>query len=151
VNARLGHRVHHLYLWYLADKMGVLKNVLNILSADVAADGDRVHKDTQQVQNARRKVQEDDKEKKERRAFRLAVGSSLASIAVTTKEEALRKEEDKVERFTLAVMQAEDEGNEKKRKFYETLVAHHGERVTEYVEEIAKMKKVLTDTGADDE
>ena len=90
VNQRLGHKHHHLYLWYLADKMGVLKNVLNIHSTEVAAAGDRVHKDTQAVQQTCRKSSVDDeKEKQERRAFRIAVGASLTAIAITTKQEAL--------------------------------------------------------------
>ena len=132
INLRLGHKHHHLYLWYLADKMGVLKNVLNILSTDVAADGDRVHKDTSSIQQARRRNNEDEKEKLERRAFRMAVGSSLTAIAITAKQEALRKEEDKVERFTIAAMEADEENNEKKRKYYDNLASHHGERVSEY-------------------
>jgi hypothetical protein len=50
INDKVGHRVHHLYLWYLANKMGILSNVLNVLSAKASADGDNVHTDTQRVQ-----------------------------------------------------------------------------------------------------
>ena len=140
VNKRLGHQYHLLYLWHLADRMGVLKNVLNILSPAVSADGEHVNRNTQRVQR-KRGCESDEQEKVERRAFRVAVGASLASLAVTSKEEALRNEEDKVERFTVAAMQAEEDGNERKRKYYERLAAHHENRVAEYIEEIAEMKK----------
>ena len=123
--------------------MGVLKNVLNILSTDVAANRDNVHKDTSAVQQACHQNNEDDKEKQERRAFRVAVGTSLTAIAITAKQKGLRKEEDKVERFTIAAMQAEGDNNEEKHKYYDNLASHHGERVSKYLEEIAKMKRAM--------
>jgi hypothetical protein len=33
-----GEKSHHLYLWHLSNMMGILKNVLCVLSAEVAAD-----------------------------------------------------------------------------------------------------------------
>ena len=143
LNPTMGHKVHHLYLWYLADKMGVLQNVLNVLSSEVASDGDNIHATTQNVQHPQRSklTQDDEHKKKEHRAFRIAVGSSLTAIAITSKEEALRRKEDKVERFTVKSMEAEEDGNDRKQKYYEGLAEHHSRRVAEYMEEIEDMKK----------
>ena len=38
VNLKYGRRSHHLYLWHIGDTMGVLKNVLGVLSGEVALD-----------------------------------------------------------------------------------------------------------------
>lgn len=46
----LGHCIHHLYLWHLSDEMGVLSNVLNKLSKNVATESSKVPADTAQVQ-----------------------------------------------------------------------------------------------------
>ena len=83
--------------------------------------------------------------------FGLAVGASLTTMAITSAKEALRKEEDKVERFTYAAMQAEEEGNDKKRKYYETLAAHHGERVGEYLEELKQIRRTRVANGNSDD
>jgi hypothetical protein len=57
------------------------------------------------------------------------------------KEEALSHEEDKVNKYRVLAMDAEDDGNQRKRrKYYEDLADHHGNRVAEYLEEIALMK-----------
>jgi alkanesulfonate monooxygenase SsuD/methylene tetrahydromethanopterin reductase-like flavin-dependent oxidoreductase (luciferase family) len=121
--------------------MGILQNILNVLSPAVASDSDNVHHNTQQVQQPRKKnAQEDEQEKKDRRAFRIAVGTSLSTIAVTAKEEAIAREEDKVNKYRVLAMDAEDNGNERKRKYYEDLADHHGNCVAEYLEEIALMK-----------
>jgi hypothetical protein len=134
--------------------MGVLSNVLNILNSESGADADNVHTDTQRVQRKRKAEGEDKKEKAERRAFRIAVGGSLTALAITSKEEALRKEEDKVERLQLALMEAEAVGDARKTQFYTTnLVEHHGQRIGIFVKEIAKMKKAaygVEDDNKDD-
>ena len=53
----------------------------------------------------------------------------------------MRIEEDKVERLTVAAMEAEDDGNNRKQGYYETLIKHHESQVAEYMEEIAELKK----------
>jgi hypothetical protein len=144
VRCSVGHRVHHLYLWHLADKMGVLQNVLSILSPDVSSDGSVAHPTTQQVQQpCRKNNKEDEQEKKDRRAFCVAVGASLTSLAITSKEDSLRHKEDKVERFTVAAKEAEENNDERKRKYYQNLADHHASRVSEYEEEIVAMKENL--------
>jgi hypothetical protein len=52
VRESMGHKIHHLCLWHISDKMGVLKHVLHVLSAEVAYNGDIPHQSTQQVQRA---------------------------------------------------------------------------------------------------
>lgn len=135
----MGHKIHHLYLWHISDKMGVLKHVLHVLSTDVACDGDIPHQSTQQVQQSRRN-KDDEHERRERKAFRVAVGSSLGALAIAAKEKALRREEDKVERFLLSAMEAEDAGDERKTKFYEANANKHRKRVSQYIKEIDAMK-----------
>ena len=78
----MGHRIHHLYLWHIADEMGVLSNVLNILSSEVGADGNNVPTDTAKTQKKRLR-EEEIQERKENKAFRIAVGTSLTSLAKT--------------------------------------------------------------------
>jgi hypothetical protein len=56
VKPHTGQRFHHLYFWYLADLMGVLKNVLNVLSPEVAGDTDKIPGDTASTQRSRRVV-----------------------------------------------------------------------------------------------
>lgn len=46
--------------------MGVLSNVLNMLSAEAMADSDNIHTDTQRVQKRRRDPGKDKEEKAER-------------------------------------------------------------------------------------
>jgi 5'-deoxynucleotidase YfbR-like HD superfamily hydrolase len=137
--------VHHLYLWYLADKMGVLSNVLNMLNAEAGADTDNVHTDAQRVQKCRRNG-DDKEEKAEQRAFRLAVGGSLhtlaTTMAITSKEESLRKEEDKLERFQLAYMEAEACADTKKMEYYGQLIECHGRKVKVFISEINGLKKI---------
>jgi hypothetical protein len=48
-----GYQLHHLYFWVLADECGMLKNVLNILSAEVSGDSDNVPGDTALTKRAR--------------------------------------------------------------------------------------------------
>lgn len=141
LNEHNGHRVHHLYLWYVADKMGVLSNVLNILSAEAGADNDNVHTDTQkvQIQRKRKHEGEEKQEREQRRAFWESVGSSLAYLAIASKQDNMRKEEDKIERLQLALFEAEDDGDSKKIKYYERLLDFGKQRVDAYLEELKEM------------
>jgi hypothetical protein len=66
--------------------MGVLKLVLNILSSEVACDGDIGHRSTQQAQQSRCKNNDDQHERKECKAYRTAVVSSLTALAIAAKE-----------------------------------------------------------------
>jgi hypothetical protein len=141
INDKVGHRVHHLYLWFLADKMGILSNVLNILSAEAGADGDNVHTDTQRVQRKRKSDTEDKHDKREKRVFRESVGNSLALLAVTSKEDSMRKEEDKVERLQLALFDAEAAEDNRKVAYYTQLLEFSRKRINEYLEDLEEMKK----------
>jgi hypothetical protein len=63
-------------------------------------------------------------------------------MAITSKEESLQKEEDKVKRFQMASMEVlEALGDEKKVQFYKRLLDYHGTKVDELIDEIASMKK----------
>jgi hypothetical protein len=149
INKSLGHRNHLLYFWYLADKMGVLSHVLNVLSSDMAGDGDQVNRNTQQVQQRRKNAALDAVERKERRDFRLAVGNSLAALAIATKDDLIRKEEDKIERYAIEALEAEERGDHKKRKFYLKLKEDHEGKVAGFYYEIKKMKAHMQLDDAD--
>jgi hypothetical protein len=142
INPDNGHANHLLYLWHIADKMQVLNNVLQVLDADVSADGSRVPRDTSAVQN-KRKAQLEEKERQERKAFRVEVGTSLKSIAITTKQEALRKEQKTVHEMNLSLMEAQDAGDERKVKYYRRLVNFHVENVDKYTEQLNELEKTI--------
>ena len=80
---RDGHREHHLYLWHLANTMGVLSNVLTVLSKAVAADGDSAPTDCSSSRKKRKKQEEGATQ------FQHSITSSLAYIAVSAKERRL--------------------------------------------------------------
>jgi 5'-deoxynucleotidase YfbR-like HD superfamily hydrolase len=125
--------------------MGVLLNVLNMLNAEAGADTENIHTNTQRVQK-RRRDGDDKEEKAERRAFRLAVGGSLHTLAttmgITSKEESLCKEEDKLERFQLAYMEAEACADTKKMEYYGMMIDRHGKKIRAFISEINKLKQV---------
>jgi len=50
----MGHRIHHLHLWHLADMMGILCKVLNVLSPKAAAGNENCPADTVAVQRPQR-------------------------------------------------------------------------------------------------
>lgn len=136
--------------------MGVLSNVLNVLSADVGADGTNVQTNTSR--HRKRQRNEDESEKVERKAFRDAVGDSLLALANTNKiiarvnkSRALNQtiaekmsarslEEDKVVKYQVNSM---DAANEQIKTFYEDLVNVHAERIQELTDEIAVLKSEI--------
>jgi hypothetical protein len=87
IRPSLGHRSHHLLLWELSNEVGCLHSILNVLDASVSLDGDSVPTETVRVQKRRKHSILEEKERVEKRAFRLAVGESLASLAIASKEQ----------------------------------------------------------------
>lgn len=146
-----GHRVHHLCLWHLADMTGILSNVLNIMSAEVAANSQNVATDTAQVQRSSKKRQADrdsdsDEQKKKatfmekkQEAFQMGVVASLSSISIAQVQESLGREEDKVREFRLKLLSASMSGDE--RDLYESLVDHHTSKVSKFEDEIKQIRK----------
>jgi len=104
IQSQLSHKSHHLFLWHLSDKMGILNDVLHTLSPEVAADSDNVRTDTLQVQNKRKRPGDDEEEKKHKRSFREKVRSSLAYVALNDKMKELRLVEEKLDRYELATV-----------------------------------------------
>jgi len=85
------NREHLLYFWDLSEEEGVLSNMLNILAKDVAVDcHGNIAVDTSQVQNKRKKSEEEKADLKERKAFRDSIGISMQSIAITQLKENLQ-------------------------------------------------------------
>jgi hypothetical protein len=155
-----GHRLHHLYFWVLADECGMLKNVLNVLSADVSGDADRVPGDTALTKKARLGVRssptEDIREVKKQK-YRDGVQDALASIgqgmnefnkmkdysiglhrlsvtndAIAQVRNCIRAEEASIQKFKLGLILATTAGE---KELYEGLLSHHLQRVEDFVNE----------------
>ena len=157
VQSHLGQRVHHLYLWHLTDKMGVLQNVLNILSSDVGADGDNVRTNSSEVQNRRRRRDEEETERAERKQFRLTVGASLTQLAKTNqhmastaKESSIREEEGTLLKMKVDRLKAIAENDRARVSLYDELIDHHQARIYNYCEELTAMKTMAGILNAND-
>jgi hypothetical protein len=153
VKTAIGQRLHHLYFWHLADLMGVLKNVLNVLSPEVAADSDTVPRETTSTQRARVNrrnsvnVDEDKDERRAKKKFREALELSLKDIgeglkggnkvrAISALRVAIRAEEQQMMslKFKCLTCTADE------KAICEELMAHHGNRLAEYEIEMADLK-----------
>jgi hypothetical protein len=144
VKVHLGQRFHHLYFWHLADLMGVLKNVLNVLSAEVSADTDNIPDNTASTQRSKRRSSSDDeRDEGAKKKFREGVQSSLKMIGEGLKEAnilstivstraAVRAEEDKVHNLMMKCLLCTPE----EKVVFENIMAHHSSRVATYEEEL---------------
>lgn len=140
-----GHRNHHLYLWHLADTMGIFSNVLNIMSSEVAANSTNVATDCAQVQKSRKRASTDGKEeaKKARveakqEAFQIGVVASLSSISAAQVQELLGREENKLREFKLALL---GRGlTSEQRELYGQLIEHHANKVAKFEEEVKQIR-----------
>ena len=149
----LGHQVHHLYIWHISDTMGILSDVLNVLSKDVRADSDYVHTDTAVVQRKRKKEASEEEakaeraERKDRKQFRNAIGNSMTYLAISDLRRDLRKEEDKVEKYELWEMEAREEGHDEKLKYYKKKAGYHRSRCAQIHMDINEMRTGLKTTN----
>ncbi|CAB9519239.1 hypothetical protein SEMRO_1001_G229770.1 [Seminavis robusta] len=66
---QLGHKLYHLYLWHLSDKMGELGKVVTRLDQNIAASGDKVATDTSKKTKRTRKGDDSDDLKDMRRSL----------------------------------------------------------------------------------
>ena len=169
VKLHLGQRFHHLYLWHLADTMGVLKNVLNVLSKEVAGDTDSIPSgcvETQRKRNARFVVDDEERleENAKKQRFREGVMNSLKSIGDELKEAnvvqreghfaqmkvnldasilamraAVRTEEDKIEKWTLLKLDLDPVARANAIHEYQVMIDHHGGIVALYEDEIVEL------------
>jgi hypothetical protein len=82
-----GQRSHHLYLWHLSDTMGVLKNVLTVLSQEVAGDSSRCPVDLSLTQKKRgRDVEDLPVVEAKKQVFRDHIASTLKDIGEGMKQ-----------------------------------------------------------------
>jgi hypothetical protein len=156
-----GHRLHHLYFWVLADECGMLKNVLNILSSEVAGNTDNVPGDTALSKKTRLGIRsslpnEEEKEKKKQK-YRDGVEAALASIgqgmndfnkmkvksiaiqnmtatndAIAQVRACIRSEEELIQKFKLSLLLATSEAE---KELYEQFLTHHTSRIEDFVAE----------------
>jgi hypothetical protein len=148
VKTGVGQKFHHLYFWHLCEEMGVLKNVLNVLSAEVAGDTDSPPGETTCTQKRRTRVNvsDDEDERTGKKKFREDVAKSLKSIgegmksantlrAIVAMRAAIRAEEDKLQMLRFRVIVCSEE----EKKVCESLTAHHANRVADYEDELADL------------
>jgi hypothetical protein len=158
-----GHRLHHLYFWNLADELGMLKNVLNVLSAEVSGDCDNVPGDTALTANARRRASpppvvlvEDEREKKKQK-YRDGVTDALNSIGkgmhdfnkmkdyslglhrLTTTNDAIAQVRNCIRSEEACIQKFRLSlllaTTDGEKELFEQLVTHHTSRVEDYVAE----------------
>jgi hypothetical protein len=159
-----GFRLHHLYFWVLADECGMLKNVLNILSAEVSGDTDNVPGDTALTKRARlglsRTPSPSDGDRADKKKYRQDVTVALEVIgkgmtdfnklkdysiglhrlsvtndAIAQVRNAIRAEEGSIQKFRVALIVAT---TQEEKDLFQGLVDFHGQRVEDYlVEETA--------------
>ncbi|CAB9524385.1 unknown protein [Seminavis robusta] len=143
VKVHKGQRFHHLYLWHLADTMGILSNVLNVLSKNVSADGNNTPATA--VTRRRRKAAElKEEERQQKKHFREMVGTSLSALAISSKEENIRIEEDKIEKYVFAQLEARLDGSlagRRKSRLYGQMIAHHKRKSAQLGKELRSMKE----------
>ena len=142
------HRVHHLHLWHLADMTGVLSNVLNVVSRDVAANGEACATNTQAVQRTKRRSEdgktneEHAREKKlqdrKLESFRIGVVASLSSISMSQVQDLVCREEDKVLSFKLKMLSPTMTAEEK--ELCEQCVEHAYKKIAHFGKEVETMK-----------
>jgi hypothetical protein len=134
----------------MADVMGVLKNVLNVLSPEVAGDTDNIPGDTASTQKTRRgRADEDrDEDRAAKKKFREGVQFSLKTIgdglrdansiqAIVTTRAAIHREEEKIQSFTLKCLTCSPE----EKKIYQGLMIQLSDRVAGYEEELLALVK----------
>lgn len=158
-----GHRLHHLYFWNLADELGMLKNVLNVLSSEVSGDTDNVPGDTALTQKARNKASppsEDDREKKKqkyREGVSVALGVigkgmddfnkmkdysiglhrlSVTNDSIAQVRACIRCEEAEIQKFKFQLLKAD--GDEK--ELLDSLMIYHTNRMEDYETEHLALK-----------
>jgi hypothetical protein len=150
VKVHTGQRFHHLYFWHMADLMGVLKNVLNVLSPEVSGDTDNIPGDTASTQRSRRgrADEERDEDRVAKKLFREGVQSSLIMIgsglrdanniqAIVTTRAAIHREEEKIQSFTVKCLTCPPE----EKRIYDGLIVQLTGRVAGYEEELAVLVK----------
>jgi hypothetical protein len=172
-----GRRPHHLYLWHITDAMGVLKDVLNVLSPSVSGDCDGVPGDTAVSQKRTLKPQvltalEEDRDNKKQK-FRGDVTSALKDIgkgmldfnkmkdysiglhrltcindSIAQVRACIRAEEVSVNGFQFKLLESKSKNE---TDLLDNLNNHHGNRIEEYTEELlALMHKRNRVTVAED-
>jgi hypothetical protein len=166
LNATLGHKPHHLYLWHLSDTMGVLKNVLTVLSPEIAGDSRHCPRNLASTQNKRNRSDEPSYAiEVKKQVFRDEVTSTLKEIGAGMKEAnkiqaravaiqaravsessivklraAITVEEDKLERFTFKLMSCDRMTEPGPVAELERLISRHENRLKEYEEQMKEME-----------
>jgi hypothetical protein len=159
VKESLGQKAHHLYLWHLSDIMGVLKNVLNVLSKDVVADSERCPSGLALTQKKRSRPDEegtDLADRKELKIFRDDITGTLKDIGggmnrfnaiqaeanmengINTLRSFITDQEDRVERYKTKIMGLDYEKDSDEISDFQRLVERHEIRLHDLEAQMAE-------------
>jgi hypothetical protein len=145
-----GQRKHHLYLWHLAEEDNMLHRVLNILSAEVAVDADRVPVGLASTQRKRGSPKSDEGVEAKKQAFREQISVTLTSIgkgmmdgnmiqinanlesAIIALRTTIGEEEDRIERLTNTMVSLHPAKDALQISTYQRAIVRHESRLAEY-------------------
>jgi len=143
-----GHGVHHLFLWHLADSMGILSNVLNVMSPEVSASSENIPAETAAVQRPRKRrlsaadeaAEKTNKRREDarRESFQVGVVASLSCISISQVQEQISRKEACIREFRLALL--EPRMSNDKRELYNELIEHHQNKVAKFELDVKEMR-----------
>ena len=147
VQQHKGHREHHLYLWHLADSVGILNSVLSMLSTSVALEsGGSTAKPTSVPRRRQRQVlleeeaEERARERERRNEFRIGFNASMHEIALGTKQDLLLGLNDRLHDYELALADAEESGKSNRVRVFRNSIGRTQKRIQDISESIIKME-----------
>jgi hypothetical protein len=147
-------------LWYLADSLGILNNVLNVLAKSVAVSSEEtVATTTSTVQKKRSRtifLEEETKRARQRDrrtdSFQRNIGTSLTALAISAKEEHLFRLQNRLTDYKLQAMEAEEsDGPIGKKMFYESMIKATEQNIQRTLNEIDAMKNPSSGSSSEDD
>ena len=128
--------------------MGVLSNVLNIMSPEASASSENIPAETAAVQRPRKRrvsAAEEAAEKTNKRredarheSFQVGVLASLSCISVSQVQEQISREEARIREFRLALL--EPRMSNDKRELHNELMEHHQNKVAKFELDVKEMR-----------
>ena len=150
------NRDHLLYLWHLIDMHGILENVLNVLSKDVAVDSDgKIRIGAQETQTKRRATIEKEEEKREQKKLRKDVGTAMNVFVKSSTEDSLTAKRQAIvdleERLTENEVKELMATDPRVRACYGKLIAKQHVHLQELSAEVESLKKSQKEQEEEDD
>ena len=131
------NKEHLLYLWHLGDTLGILDNMLNVLSKDVSVDSEgKVSVNCLLVQKKRKKTLKDEAEREERAVFRRGSMRALNELAIAAKQDNYMKLQERGEDYEIRAL-------EETRPYYKDIYKRRMKEYKERAQEVAKEIKII--------